>query len=319
MAATRSQLERPLAFATGALGLATLLSYGGRWIWLGDLLVNFRTHLGLALVLLLAVALVARHGKLITALALLLAVQSWPLLGMVIGRGAPPPGEARPLRLVEFNVQVGNADIEGVAHYLDSLSPDVVVLAEVTAASAGQLAARLPRLPHHQLALDQGVRGVMLLSRWPLREPRQLRQGGVLYGVSAAVDLGDRRLRVHGVHLDWPVMPVPYEARNAQLVALGGELAACIGACVVVGDFNTTPWSSHFRDLERSSGFHDCAAGRGWVPSWPATLPALLRIRIDHCLVNDAVWVRELRVGASAGSDHFAMVNDLAIVSFSAP
>jgi endonuclease/exonuclease/phosphatase family metal-dependent hydrolase len=42
-------------------------------------------------------------------------------------------------------------------------------------------------------------------------------------------------------------------------------------------------------------------------------LPAVLRIRIDHCLIAGAAAVRDVHVGKSVGSDHFATINDLLI------
>ena len=101
--------------------------------------------------------------------------------------------------------------------------------------------------------------------------------------------------------------------RNAQLQAVASELADCPHACVIVGDFNVPPWSSHFRDVLKNPDIHDCAAGRGFLTTWSSSLPAILRIRIDQCLMAGAASVAGVRVGVSAGSDHFATVNDLLI------
>jgi endonuclease/exonuclease/phosphatase (EEP) superfamily protein YafD len=224
-----------------------------------------------------------------------------------------PTAGARPVRLVSFNVNVKNRDLAGVAAYFETLAPDVVVLEEMTASSADRMTQLLPRLPHRFVAIEEGVRGVLILSRWPLIAPELVRHGGTMIGLRADADLGDRRLRLYGVHLNWPVVLRAARGRNAQLAELGRELAECRGSCVVVGDFNTTPWSSHFRDLLRNSGFHNCAAGRGLLPTWPSGLPALLRIRIDHCLASMAVSVADVRVGGSWGSDHLAAINDLLV------
>jgi len=157
------------------------------------------------------------------------------------------------------------------------------------------------------------VRGVLVLSRWPLVVPERVEMNGGMFGARVDVDLGDRRFRLYGLHLDWPLLPEAYDIRNAQLVSLGRTLAGCRGACVAVGDFNTTPWSSHFRDLLQVSGFRDCSSGRGWPQTWPSGLPAPLRIRIDQCLVSPAVSVSDVRVGEGEGSDHLATINDLRI------
>ena len=76
---------------------------------------------------------------------------------------------------------------------------------------------------------------------------------------------------------------------------------------------NVTPWSSHFRDVLKNKGVHDCAAGRGLLNTWSSDLLVVLRIRIDQCLMAGAVSIADVRVGESVGSDHFATINDLLI------
>ena len=310
--AGRRSIARPLAFYTGAVCLATLLAYGGRWSWACDLLVNFRTHFALVLCLALILALALRQWLVAGIATLGLALNAWPMYA-VISDAATPAAGARPVRVVAFNVHFANGNVPGIAKYLESLAPDVVVLEEMTTSSADQLEALLPGLVHRHRAIDEGGRGVVILSRWPLIAPQLLARDGQMYGARADVDLGDRKFRLYGVHLTWPVVPAAARARNAQLRELGRELAACAGSCAVVGDFNVTPWSSHFRDLLKNSGVRDCAAGRGWLPTWTSVLPAALRIRIDQCVVAGATGVAEVRVGESVGSDHFATINDLLV------
>ena len=306
-------ITRPLAFGTGVFSLATLLAYGGRWSWGCELLVNFRTHFALLLGLAFILAALTRHWRIAAVATLGLTLNLWPMYGVYFESASPPAAGARPVRVVAFNVNVSNRDLTGIAAYLESLAPDLVVLEEMTTLSADRLTLLLPRLPHRVLAIDEGVRGVVILSRWPLTSPQLVKYDGRMFAVRADVDLGDRRLRIYGAHFNWPVVLRAAQGRNAQLSALGLELAECRGACVVVGDFNTTPWSSHFRDLLRNSGFHDCAGGRGLLPTWPSGLPALLRIRVDQCLASAAVSVAGVRVGESVGSDHLATINDLSV------
>jgi len=307
-------IARPLAFGTGVLCLATLVAYGGRWSWACELLVSLRSQLALFLILALVIAAVLRHWRIAGVAAAGLALNVWPMYGTLFGPTTPPAADGRAVRVVAFNVQVGNANLAGIATYLDSLEPDVVVLEEVTSASVERLVPLLPWLAHHFVAVEEGVRGVLILSRWPLIAPQFVTSGGVMYGARADIDLGDRQFRLYGVHLNWPVVLAAERGRNAQLVALGHELAECRGACVAVGDFNVTPWSSHFRDVIKDTGVRDCAAGRGWLPTWNSGLPSAFRIRIDQCLASGAMGVGDVQVGKSEGSDHFATINDLLVV-----
>ena len=306
-------IARPLAFGTGVLCLATLLAYGGRWSWACELLVNFRAHLALLLILALILAAVLRHWRIAAVAAMGLVLNAWPMYGTLFGSATPPAAGGRAVRVVAFNVNVRNTNLAGIASYLDSLSPDVVVLEEVTTSSVEKLLPLLPRLTHHFIAVDEGVRGVLILSRWPLIAPQLVTRAGVMYGARADVDLGDRQFRLYGLHLNWPVVMPAERERNAQLGALRRELTECQGACVAVGDFNVTPWSSHFRDVVKGGTVRDCAVGRGWLPTWNSGLPSVLRIRIDQCLASGAMSVAGVSVGKSAGSDHFATINDLSV------
>ena len=306
-------IARPLAFFAGALCLATLLAYGGRWLWACDLLANFRTHYALLLGLALATAVAFREWRIAGVAALGIVLNVWPMYGAFFGPSAPPVSNARAVRIAAFNVYVGNDNLPGIAAYLESQAVDVAVLEELSPAKAEQLAALLPRLPHRYLAERDGLWGVVILSRWPLISPQAATRDGLPFAAHAEIDLGDRKLHLYGAHLHWPVTPALARARNSQLQALGRELAECPYACVAIGDFNITPWSSHFRDVLESDGVHDCAAGRGLLTTWPAGLPAVLRIRIDQCLAAGAVSVADVQVGESAGSDHIATVNDLRI------
>ena len=302
-----------MAFATGVVCLATLVAYGGRWFWLCEMLVNFRTHFALLLSLALVIAVAFRHWSIAGAAAIGLALNVCPMYGAFAGPATPPASNARTVRVAEFNVNIANDNMPGIAAYLESQAADVVVLEELSPANADRLAALLPRLPHRYLAEHEGVWGVVILSRWPLIAPQPATQDGVRFAARADVDLGDRKFRLYGAHLNWPVIPDTASVRNAQLQALGRELAECPHACVVVGDLNVTPWSSHFRDVLKNKGVRDCTAGRGLIGTWPSGLFAVLRIRIDQCLVAGAVSVADVRVGENVGSDHFAMINDLLI------
>lgn len=300
-------------FVTGAACVATLLAYGGRWSWACELLVNFRTHYALVLGLALLVALAFRHWRIAGMAALGLALDVWPMYGAFAAPGQRAVADGRAVRVAAFNVNIANRSMAGVASYLEAEAVDVAVFEELSPANAQQLAKRLPQFRHRYFAEPEGVWGVAILSRWPLVAPQPATREKPPFGVRTDVDLGDRTLRLYGAHLNWPVVPATARVRDAQLQAMGRELAACPHACVAVGDFNVTPWSSRFRDLLAQPGVRDCAAGRGLLATWPASLPKMLRIRIDQCLAAGAVSIAGVRVGGSAGSDHFVTINDLRV------
>jgi endonuclease/exonuclease/phosphatase (EEP) superfamily protein YafD len=292
---------------------ATLIAYGGRWSWFADLLVNFRTHYLLALIVALVVAVVGRHWRIASAAIAGLALNGWPVYGAYTAKESSPISDARPVRIASFNMHITNDNLREALDYLDAMSVDIAVLQETSPSNVDRLQGLDLRLPHRYLAFEDGIWGVVILSRWPLAGAQPATREGVTFAARVDVDLGDRQLRLYGAHLNWPVMPDTARIRNAQLRELGLALSECPHACVAVGDFNVTPWSSHFRGVLENPRVRNCAAGRGLLPTWSSDLPAVLRIRIDHCLFAGAVAVANVRVGKSMGSDHFATINDLLI------
>ncbi len=81
---------------------------------------------------------------------------------------------------------------------------------------------------------------------------------------------------------------------------------------IVVGDLNTTPWSSAFQRLTQELSLKDTRLGRGLKPTWPAILPLAL-IPIDHVLVSKNIVALKQETGSFVGSDHLPLYVELAL------
>ncbi len=73
---------------------------------------------------------------------------------------------------------------------------------------------------------------------------------------------------------------------------------------LVVGDLNAMPWSRPLRSLREVTGLVDSLRGRGVQPSWPAEMPWIGRITIDHVLHSTHLVTEERALGGFVGSDH---------------
>ena len=85
------------------------------------------------------------------------------------------------------------------------------------------------------------------------------------------------------------------------------------GACVVVGDFNSTIDMREFRQLAKD-GYQDAArqVGAGYLATFPADSPVAPMIGIDHVLLRDcyAESVETIRV---PGSDHLGLLASVSV------
>lgn len=73
---------------------------------------------------------------------------------------------------------------------------------------------------------------------------------------------------------------------------------------IILGDFNSTPWSQGFRTFQRQSGLSLAQQGWGLKPTWPTWLPPFLQIPIDCCLHSLSLTTVGYQVGPHLGSDH---------------
>jgi endonuclease/exonuclease/phosphatase (EEP) superfamily protein YafD len=128
--------------------------------------------------------------------------------------------------------------------------------------------------------------------------------------IHATFDFAGRARHLWVVHPSSPMFSERRKAGNPELNAIAGRVREAGGSRVVIGDMNSTDGSAHFRDFLRVSGLRDSRRGFGRHGSWPSDWP--YRISIDHAFLSDDLAVVDRRLGFLSGSDHLALIVDLA-------
>ncbi|MCP5329068.1 MAG: endonuclease/exonuclease/phosphatase family protein [Sinobacteraceae bacterium] len=218
---------------------------------------------------------------------------------------------AAPLRLAALNLFFANQAHDQAIAWVRRARPEVAVFVE--ASPAWQLALQALEVDYpHRLAIANGPRdGLLVLSRWPLRDPQLVPGRRDLLFVT--VDKPGHPLRLAAVHASWPLLPRHQAQRAADFAAIAAEARAAARAGLpyaALGDYNISPFSPHFAQLLEAGGLRSASAGRGWQPTWPTFLPPL-GIQIDHALVTPDLQVTRFERGAGTGSDHRPIVVDL--------
>jgi endonuclease/exonuclease/phosphatase (EEP) superfamily protein YafD len=293
-----------------------------------------QTYLALALGLLpltllpsypIAVAAVftRRRGLAVVAATLAVAhvVFIWPSIRpaadvTALGRGAPT--------LTVLSLNTGGNRVDGAALYrlIERTRPDVVALLELTPRTAERLdkAGLAAGYPHRLVkASDSPLSGAGLYSRIPIEDASLLPTvTSVMPG--ATVRVGGVAVRVQAVHTAPPVGGLigRWQAEHVALATLARTAGT---ALVLAGDFNSGRQHPEWRKLA-AAGLVDAheARSRGVVRTWPddrALLPALLDL--DHVMVGRAVVVLDISERSGLGSDHKALLADLAVTSVDTP
>lgn len=224
----------------------------------------------------------------------------------------PAGASAAPrLRVVTANLYVLNPEPEAAGRALLDLRPDVLVVPELSAQGLAGLEAAglLAALPHSVVRLGPREETVGLFSRLPLQDVT-LRSAGGRELPRASVTVGGREVRLLPAH-PLPPVSVLHGLWRASLADLAQAVREVSSPLVVAGDLNADRDHAVFRDL-LDAGLRDAhdARGRGLARTWPASRPVL---HLDHVLVR-GLTVLDVREAAVPGSDHKAVVADLAVL-----
>jgi len=271
----------------------------------------------------LPIWLAASYPLLLASVALRQRALSWAALALTAAHVlvvAPHTGRdagactGTPLRVVTANVLKFNAVPEQAARVLLALRPDVLVMPETTFPLESTLdaAGALTALPHRVADPSREFDTTMLRSRFPITE-QELRPVEGFAEPRGTVLVGDVPVRLLGVH---PQPPIDGQGAGWQraLQDLDGELQRVDGAAVAAGDFNGSRDLKSFRRL-LDDGVRDAheELGRGLAPTWPATSALPPFLHLDHVLVKGGVSVCDVDEVRVPGSDHLAVVADLAV------
>ncbi|HEX5419570.1 MAG TPA: endonuclease/exonuclease/phosphatase family protein [Gammaproteobacteria bacterium] len=289
--------------AAGAVA-ATLLSFAARAWWVLELFTHFRLQLSLVSVLLAAALLWRRHRIFALALAGTAVANAAPLAAyLTTGTAAAAIAGTGGFDVLSANVLWRNHDYADLLDIIETRKPDAVVALEFTPAWRKGLAALDERYPYRLLAPHHDPYGIGLWSRYPLEAKLVPLQAAV--GIDALVQTPAGEIRLIGVHLRSPTTRTKAAERDRQFSDLTDLARGSPVPLVVVGDFNTTPYSPYFSDWLESAGLRNVHTGLD--DTWPTFLP-ILRIPIDHCVVSPKIGGAELHRLRAFGSDHFPIL-----------
>jgi endonuclease/exonuclease/phosphatase (EEP) superfamily protein YafD len=210
----------------------------------------------------------------------------------------------RQLRIVTFNTQVSNNDIDAIAAEVLRLKPNVAVLVEF-----GPRKRRLLNIlvRDYPFSFNCGMNcQFAILSQFPLN---LIEQGPWLIRVSLGSAFSN--LQIIGVHLTRPPM---MEKQVQQVRVLTDYVRMAKGNVVVVGDFNATPFSRVLSDFADGTGLRRLTS----LPTWPSHVE-LPQFAIDHVFASPELRVvQKVQIGRSAGSDHYPVAVTLEVPESSA-
>ncbi len=307
-----------LAEAAAFLGvLFTLAGLAGRHAWFFECFTHLKPQLAACFLVYAGLELAARRHRRAALSLTLAAVNALPVLLISLPAGTqakPAAALSARLRILQSNILTSNTNAPALLALVARERPDVIVLQEPNVRWLSALSAltnrypvfaALPREDNFGAAIyctTSALSAEIFLLSDPEGAPSTL----------ARVAVGDKTLTVVGTHTLAPYNDAMWRGRNRFTLELAKKLRGVSGPLVVTGDFNNTPWSTHFRAFLEASGLRDSAQGRGPQPTWPTGFIPLARIPLDHCFHSADACILDRRPGPDIGSDHLPLIIDVA-------
>ncbi|MFE1196690.1 endonuclease/exonuclease/phosphatase family protein [Streptomyces olivaceoviridis] len=240
-----------------------------------------------------------------------LGLLAWYLepYGKTAEPGGPPLAR---LRVLTANVESGRGT-PALVPLLRDRRPDVVLVQECTSGCRATLEGGFGSVyPHHRAVEEDGSKGSLILSRFPLGPAAGVR--GTLGMPGAVADVRGHAVRLQLVHTV-PPLPDQVGPWRRELARLRSFAAAHDdGPLVLAGDFNASQDHAAFRRV-LDTGLTDAArlAGHDRTPTWPSRTASVIGAQIDHVLVSRDFTATGARFPRVSGTDHRALVVDLAL------
>lgn len=300
---------RRLLFIAAAGGsvfllLASTLGFAANAFWFFDLFNHFRFQYLAAAILGIIVAWRLRSKPLAVTFATLALVNAVFVVPLFLPQPGTPES-VREISILSSNTWLRNADWTSVLTAIQEHDPDVAYFTEMHPSIRSRFGDF--DADYHIFRREEDV---LLVRRQAGLSPELLTvpAGIDLAGIPISLSVEGVMVNLLAVHPAAPRSAATASTRDQEFAAIVSFLEKQMGLAIIVGDFNATPWSRVFRNLQQQTGLQNSQAGFGIQTTWPSypgsPFNSLLRIPIDHCLHSPAIQTVDRRVLPHRGSNH---------------
>jgi len=270
--------------------------------WLFDILSNFKLqYLVISVLLLIISSFILQHKVL--ALGFIVISILWNCYYILPYYLTSPNLISKSnFKISSLNLLSSNTKINLVESYIEKEDPDILVLMEFTPEWKRHLMPILKNYPYKKILTRTDNFGIALLSKFEMNSSIDYFELNNKPSIRAELKIENKSFTLIATHPMPPMNQSAFENRNKQLLNIVDKRSSFSENLIVIGDFNTSSFSNHFRALVKGD-LKDTRIGFGLLPTWPARF-RMLQTTLDHCLVSENLIVLDRSVGENIGSDH---------------
>lgn len=284
--------------------------------WWLDNLISLQLQWSMAALLLLPLNII-RGKKHLSVFTLLLMVPLYLQFPASFASNTKPQ-KGPTIKIAQLNIHYQNPHIEQLLSTLNAEDFDLLVLQEVGNDQRQKITTLKQTYPY--FISDSSLLDLALFSKWPIVEQKMHYlgyKGGHIIEAIIQNPQTSTPVQIFTLHPPSPRNANLWQLRNRTLeyVALQA-FSSLLQYKIIIGDFNTTPWSTQFKNMLQHSQLTNSTNALGYIPSWAYSqhnkLQYLLSSAyIDHCLISNSFTVISKNYQRIPGSDHQLLVTEL--------
>ncbi len=208
------------------------------------------------------------------------------------------------ITIASVNLLSTNQDYKKVVDFIHKKKPDILVFLEYTSTWDSVLSSITKKYNFTKKVIRNDNFGIAYFSKIESTTSVLSLNEVQIPSIQANLEIQGNELTIVATHPLPPLGQQKFESRNTQLKSIVRKRKEFLKNLIVVGDFNISSYSKHFRQLLSDSDLRDSRNGFGMLPTWPSNMK-MLQTTIDHILVSKNIHVMRRSNGTNLGSDHF--------------
>ncbi len=214
------------------------------------------------------------------------------------------------LRLISFNISYKNPveNFESIREMILSEKADIVQFQEFSPQMQDKIKTLRSIFPYSAgLNKPKGPFDSLILSKHPLTNTKV----GDNHVVIANLILNEAKISIVGIHLFTGESKKNFNNALQQISYLKTIVSNTNKNLILLGDLNMSSTSKRFAKFLKETNLYTYTSYKNITSTWPAFMPNLLGIQIDHILFSNNFKMVDKKTSNSFGSDHRPLIVEL--------
>lgn len=224
---------------------------------------------------------------------------------------------------MSVNVHRENEDYPSIFNEITTQNPDIFVLIEYTEKlhheiQTSDLVNEYP-FQHHAFTRHNGKDdGTGIYSKTPITAEKELLNKKI---ISLSVKIDGEKTQIIAVHLENPIVSAESKKlRDLQMKTIAKEAMehniTHETPVLVIGDFNTLPFSHALFDLRNEANLRTPQTDLGCAPTWNPfrkKRTKYIGVQLDYALHTKKIKAHNFQLGNFISSDHYPIIFDFSV------